>query len=93
MVHDCILLARRQPSIVLGEHTGEQAVAIRGQVDTHDFGALVGNNIKETRILVGEAIMVLSPDNSRQEDVERGDLGTPFHLETLLNPLAVLGDS
>lgn len=39
---------------------------------------------------MSETIVILAPDNSRQEDVERSDLGTPLNLETLLNPLAVL---
>lgn len=40
--------------------------------------------------MVSEAIVVLSPNNAGQEDIERGYLDTPFHLETLLNPLAML---
>lgn len=70
--------------------TRKQAVSVRRKVDADNFGALVGNDIKETGILMGEAVVVLSPHNRCQEDVERGDLDTPLHLETLFEPFAVL---
>jgi len=71
---------------------GKEAVSIWGQVDTDDFWALIGYDIEETWILVSEAVVVLSPYCSGKENIQRGDFGTPFNLETLLNPLAVLVD-
>jgi hypothetical protein len=47
---------------------------------------------QETRVLMRETVMILSPDSSSKEDVQRGNLLTPFHLETFLDPLAVLID-
>lgn len=73
-------------------HGGEQTIGIRRKVDTHNIRALVGNNVEETRILVRKAIVVLTPDGSCEEDVERRDLLPPFDLETLLDPFAVLVD-
>ena len=70
--------------------TGKQAVAVGGEVDADNLGALVGDDIQEARILVGEAVVVLAPDNSRQEDVKRGDLDAPLDLEALFNPFAML---
>ena len=41
----------------------QQAVRIRGQVNSSHIRALVGDQIEKTRILMGEAVMVLPPDN------------------------------
>lgn len=41
---------------------------------------------------MSKAVVVLSPNNGCQEDVERGDLDAPLHLETLFEPLAVLSN-
>ena len=70
----------------------EESVSVRWEVDSHDFWALVCDNIEETRILMGEAVVVLSPDGSCEKDVEGGDLDTPFDFIALLNPFAVLVD-
>jgi hypothetical protein len=71
--------------------TREQAVAIRGQVDSNNLWALVGYNIQEARVLMGEAIVVLSPNNSSEEDVERSNLDAPLDFQALFNPFTVLG--
>jgi len=71
-------------------HTRQKTVSVRREVDANDIRALVGHNIEEAGILVREAVVVLPPNHRRQQDVERGNLGTPFHLQTLLKPLAVL---
>jgi len=49
-------------------------------------------HLQETRILVSETVVVLSPDCRCEKDVERGNLLSPFYLQTLLDPLAVLVD-
>jgi hypothetical protein len=71
-------------------HGREQTVGIRRQVNAHDIGALVGDNIEETGILVRETVVVLSPDGSCEENVERRNLLPPLNLEALLDPFAVL---
>jgi hypothetical protein len=38
----------------------KEAVGIWWQIDANDLRALVANNIKESRILMGESIVVLS---------------------------------
>ena len=43
----------------------QQAVGVRRQVDAHHVGALVGDHVEEARVLVGEAVVVLSPDQRR----------------------------
>jgi hypothetical protein len=80
----------RSEKKVITKRTREQTVSIRRKVDADNLGTLVGNDIKEARILVSETIVVLTPDNGSQENVEGSNLGTPLNLETLLNPLAVL---
>jgi hypothetical protein len=56
----------------------------------HNEPYLVGKNIKETRILVSEAVVVLAPHHTCEQNVERSHLDSPLHLETLLDPFAVL---
>ena len=40
----------------------QQAICIGWQIDTDDIGFLIRDVIDKTRILMGEAVMVLSPD-------------------------------
>jgi len=39
----------------------EQAVRVGRQVDANHVGALVGDDIKKARVLMGEAVVILSP--------------------------------
>jgi len=39
-------------------HGTQQAVAVGGEVDADDFGALVGDDVEETWVLVGEAVVI-----------------------------------
>jgi hypothetical protein len=47
---------------------------------------------QEPRILMREAIVILPPYSGCEEDVERRNLLSPFDLEALLDPLAMLVD-
>lgn len=40
-------------------HGGQHGVAIGGQVDPDDIGALVGEHVEETGVLVGKPVVVL----------------------------------
>lgn len=71
-------------------HARQQAVAVGREVDADDFGGLVGYHVEEARVLVGEAVVVLAPDDCGQEDVEGGHLDAPFDFEAFLDPFAVL---
>ena len=51
----------------------EQRVRVRWQIDADDLGLLVDDVVDESRILVREAVVVLTPDVGGQEVVERGD--------------------
>jgi len=51
-------------------HGAEQSVGIRWEVDASDLWGLVANNIKETRVLVSETVVVLSPNGRSEKDVE-----------------------
>lgn len=59
---------------------GEQGVTVWWQVDSDHFGAFVGNHVEEAGVLVSETVVILSPDGRGDENVQGGDLGTPFHL-------------
>lgn len=73
-------------------HTGKQAIAVRWEVDADDFGALICNHVEESGVLMSEAIVVLTPDHCRQQDVERRSLDAPLDLQALLDPFAMLID-
>jgi hypothetical protein len=71
-------------------HRTQQAIRVRRKVDTDDIGTLVRYNVEEAGVLVREAVVILSPDSGRQQDVERRHLDAPFDFEALLDPFAVL---
>ena len=69
----------------------EQAIRVGRQVDAGDFGALVGDDVEEARVLVGEAVVILAPDERGDEEIDRRDGHSPSQLELrLLQPLGVL---
>src|SRR5208337_2157113 len=49
---------------------GKQAIGVGRQVDAHHAGALVGDHVKKTGILMGETVVVLPPDQSGDQQVE-----------------------
>lgn len=49
---------------------GEKAVSVGWKVDAYNFRALVGDDIEETGILVGKAVVILSPDCGGKKDIE-----------------------
>lgn len=51
-------------------HGAEESVGIRWEVDASDLGGLVANDIKETGVLVSEAIVILSPNGGSEKDVK-----------------------
>jgi len=36
----------------------QEAVAVRGEVDAHDFGGFVGDDVEEAWVLVGETVVI-----------------------------------
>lgn len=40
-------------------HTGEKTISIRWEVNSYNFRTLVGDNVEESGILMGETIVVL----------------------------------
>jgi hypothetical protein len=47
-------------------HNGQQAVCIRWKIYSYYLSLLVNNMVYETRILVREAVMILTPDMRRK---------------------------
>ena len=70
----------------------QEGVGVRRQVDAHDRGLLVHDMVDESRVLMGEAVVVLAPDMARQEIVERRDGPSPRDLLRRLEPFRVLVD-
>jgi len=69
----------------------EEAVAIGGKIDACYLWTFVGDDIEEAGVLVGEAVVVLPPDERGDEEINGGDGGAPAELElTFLEPLGVL---
>ena len=55
----------------------EQAVCIRRKIDARDVRALIGDDVDEAGILVSEAVVVLTPDQRRDQEVDGGDGRAP----------------
>ena len=64
----------------------KQAVRIGRQIDARHLRALIRDDIQKARILVGEAIVILTPDERRNQEIDRRDRGSPAQLQ----PLGVL---
>ena len=69
---------------------GQQAVGIRRQINTNDLSFLVYDVIDESRILMGEAVVVLPPDMGGQQIIQRSDRPPPRKAARHFQPLGVL---
>ena len=49
----------------------EQAVRIGRKIDARDLGALVRDDIEKARILMREAVVILPPDQRRNQQIQR----------------------
>ena len=49
----------------------QQAVGVGRQIDARDVGALVADHIEKAGILMGEAVVILPPDERGDQQVER----------------------
>ena len=49
---------------------GEQAVGVGRKVDAGDVRALVGDDVDEAGVLVGEAVVILTPDERGDEEID-----------------------
>ena len=69
----------------------EQAVRVRRKIDARDLRALVRDDVEEAGVLMGEAVVVLAPDQRGDEQVDGGDGRAPAQFELrFLQPLGVL---
>src|SRR5690606_25588732 len=69
---------------------GQQAVGVRGQIYAGHRRALVHHQVEETRVLVGEAVVVLAPHGGGDQQVDGGDGGAPGQVLANGQPLGVL---
>src|ERR1700722_20432756 len=49
----------------------EQAIGVGRQIDANHIGAFVRNDIEKSRILMSEAVVILSPDERRDQNIDR----------------------
>ena len=75
--HDDVDVVGRAQAVV---GHGEETVAVGREVDADYLGWLVGDDVEEAGVLVREAVVVLTPDDGGEEDVEGCDLVAPFNL-------------
>ena len=70
---------------------GQQAVGVGGQIDPHHVAALVAGQVNEARILVGETVVVLSPNRAGDQAGPGGDRRPPGGMVyAALQPFGVL---
>ena len=69
----------------------EQAIRVGRQIDADHVGALVGDHVEKSGILMREAVVILPPDQRRDEEVDgrHGRAPVEFFLR-LLQPFGVL---
>ena len=77
-----------RPQAVIGHR--EQRVGVRRQVDADHLRLLVDDVVDEPRVLVGEAVVILSPDVRAEEVVQRRHRAPPRDVARHLQPLRVL---
>ncbi len=68
----------------------QQRVGVRRQVDADDLRFLVHDVVDEAGVLVAETVVVLAPDQRRQQVVQRSDRPPPGDVPRHLQPLGVL---
>ena len=69
---------------------GQEGVHIRRQVDAGHFRILVYHHVDKARILMGETIVVLTPDRGCDQQVDGGDARPPGDLLADGQPLGML---
>src|SRR5215472_5107160 len=68
----------------------KKAVCVRRQIDPHHIGFLVDHVIDEAGILVGESVVVLTPDMGGKQIVEGGNRAPPLDMARDLQPFCML---
>src|SRR6185437_4337803 len=69
----------------------EQAICVGRQVYADYIGALIGDYIQKSRILMGKAVVVLPPDQRSNKNIDGRDRSAPIQfLLRFLQPFGVL---
>ena len=63
-------------------HATQETVAIWRKVNPNDFGALVADDVQEARILMGEAVVVLTPHLLQPKSISSGKQILSLHRNT-----------
>ena len=64
----------------------EQAVRIGRQIDADHVRALVGDHVKKSRVLMGEAVVVLPPDQRSNQDVDGRNRARASRVPSSISP-------
>ena len=68
----------------------QQRIGIRWQIDANDISLLVDDMIDEAGVLMAQAIMILTPDMTGEQIIERSDRAPPVEPARHLEPLGML---
>ena len=89
-----LLVADDHVHVVLAAETvvgdRQQGVHIGRKVNARDIRALVDDHIEKARVLVGEAVVILTPHGGGDQQVQGGDGLAPGKVAANLQPLGVL---
>src|SRR5579872_3018236 len=89
-----LLVADDDIHVVLAAETvignREQTIHIGRQIDPRDVRTFVNYHIEKSRILMGEAIMILPPDGRSNEEIQRRNRVAPRKMPEYFEPLRVL---
>src|SRR5580693_4178604 len=70
----------------------EQTVDIGRKINADDLRTLVQDDIQESRVLMGKAVVILPPNGGGDQQIERRDGCPPWKLMADLEPFAMLVD-
>ena len=70
----------------------QQTIGVGRQINPYDIGLLVDHVIQKSRILMGEAVVILLPDVRGEQIVQRRDLPAPRQFQRDLQPLGMLAE-
>ena len=64
----------------------EETICVRRQVNADYTGAFVGDHVEEAGILMRETVVILTPDQRSDEDVDGGHGGAPVRIPFSISP-------
>jgi hypothetical protein len=69
---------------------GQQAIGVRWQIDPNDLGLFIDDVVDEPGVLMAEAVVVLAPDVTGQQVIQRANGPPPRNVIADLQPFGML---